>query len=221
MRIAFQVLRRFHSNFILSLHRLYWAGSNVRISPRAQLVGLDGIEIGHGTVVHSGATIAATSLDWDDLATTKPQGKISIGSGCQIHSGAVLAAYGGSITIGDYVSINPYSVIYGHGGISIGKCTRIAAHTIIVPANHVFSDTKTPIMYQRLTMKGITIGADVWIGSGVRILDGVRIGNGAVIGAGAVVTSDVKVGEIVAGVPARVISSRFEFQDVRCASHTA
>jgi acetyltransferase-like isoleucine patch superfamily enzyme len=44
------------------------------------------------------------------------------------------------------------------------------------------------------------------IGSGAVILGGVTIGAGALIGAGAVVTRDVAPRQIVAGVPARMIS---------------
>lgn len=43
------------------------------------------------------------------------------------------------------------------------------------------------------------------IGSGAVILCGVRVGAGALIGAGAVVTKDVEPGEVVAGVPARLL----------------
>ena len=46
------------------------------------------------------------------------------------------------------------------------------------------------------------------IGSGAIVLGGVRIGAGALIGAGAVVTHDVAPGEVVAGVPARALTSR-------------
>jgi acetyltransferase-like isoleucine patch superfamily enzyme len=60
----------------------------------------------------------------------------------------------------------------------------------------------------------VEVGSDVWIGSNVLISDGVRIGNGAVIGMGSVVTSDVLDFDIVAGVPARTIKSRFS-QDVK------
>lgn len=45
------------------------------------------------------------------------------------------------------------------------------------------------------------------IGSGAVVLCGVTIGAGAMIGAGAVVTHDVGPGEMVAGVPARVMRS--------------
>jgi UDP-2-acetamido-3-amino-2,3-dideoxy-glucuronate N-acetyltransferase len=49
------------------------------------------------------------------------------------------------------------------------------------------------------------IGDQVSIGSGAVILGGLSIGDGAMVGAGAVVTRDVGPGEVVAGVPARLM----------------
>ncbi|NBB98673.1 MAG: antibiotic acetyltransferase, partial [Alphaproteobacteria bacterium] len=53
------------------------------------------------------------------------------------------------------------------------------------------------------------IGHDVWIGQGARILPGACIGDGVIIGAGAVVGGTVAPYTVVAGNPARGISTRF------------
>ena len=56
----------------------------------------------------------------------------------------------------------------------------------------------------------IIIEDDVWIGFRSTILSGVTIGQGAIVGAGSVVTKSVPPYAIVGGVPAKVISYRFE-----------
>jgi acetyltransferase-like isoleucine patch superfamily enzyme len=155
------------------------------------------ISIGRGTKIADGAVVS-----------TETWGEIIIGERCEIYRGALLLTYGGRIKIGDDCSVNPYSVLYGHGGLTIGNGVRIAAHTVIIPANHGFSDVSRPIYQQSSSKKGIVIEDDVWIGTGVRILDGVTIRTGAVIGAGAVVTKDVPPFTVNAGVPSRVIADR-------------
>jgi UDP-2-acetamido-3-amino-2,3-dideoxy-glucuronate N-acetyltransferase len=50
------------------------------------------------------------------------------------------------------------------------------------------------------------------IGSGALIMCGVTIGAGALVGAGAVVTHDVAPRQTVAGVPARLLRSRYEHE---------
>lgn len=133
---------------------------------------------------------------------------ISIGENCDIGHGALVATYGGWIRLGRGCSVNPYCVLYGHGGLSIGDHVRIASHSVFIPANHRFDDTNRLIVEQGETREGIEIGNDVWIGAHVTVLDGCRIGNGAVIAAGAVVTGDVEPMSVVAGIPARVIGYR-------------
>lgn len=62
--------------------------------------------------------------------------------------------------------------------------------------------------------RGITIAEDVWIGANAIILDGVEVGRGAVIAAGSVVTSSVPPYAITAGVPAKRIRSRWDFNTI-------
>jgi acetyltransferase-like isoleucine patch superfamily enzyme len=135
-------------------------------------------------------------------------GHITLGDRTRVYPSAILATYSGTITTGEDVFIGPQCVLYGHGGLTIGDGTMIAAHTVIVPGNHGFDDLTTPIRLQGESRRGITIGADVWVGAGSRILDGVTIADGAVIAAGAVVTKDVAAQTIVGGVPARHMRPR-------------
>jgi acetyltransferase-like isoleucine patch superfamily enzyme len=135
-------------------------------------------------------------------------GRIAIADGVIISDGAIVATYGGTIEIAANTYIGPYCVLYGHGGLSIGRNTMIGAHTVIIPANHGFERIDVPMNSQPLTRKGIAIGEDVWIGSGCSILDGVRIGGGSVLGAGSVVTKDIDPYSIAFCVPAKIVGSR-------------
>lgn len=118
----------------------------------------------------------------------------------------MILTYGGEISIGDNCSLNPFAIVYGHGCTRIGNGVRIAAHSVIIPANHNVGDRDQPLHLAGTTATGISISDNVWIASGARVLDGVEIGKNAVIAAGAVATKSVPADSTVAGVPARVIS---------------
>lgn len=157
--------------------------------------------------------MAGVKVDWsatiDWSAAIQPSGgKIRIGQDTLIDRGVILRAYGGSIQIGSHCRINPYAVIYGDGGLIIGDGVRIAAHTVVVPANHIFSDPNKFIFEQGETRLGIVIEDDVWLGAGVRVLDGVTVARGTVVGAGSIVTKSTQPFDVVVGVPARKIGSR-------------
>ena len=120
----------------------------------------------------------------------------------------MILTYGGDISIGDNCSLNPFAIVYGHGGVRIGNGVRIAAHTVIVPAEHNVSAEGKALFESGISAHGIEIGDNVWLGSGVVILDGVHIGRSSIVGAGSVVTKSVPDNTTVAGVPAREISRR-------------
>jgi acetyltransferase-like isoleucine patch superfamily enzyme len=156
-----------------------------------------GIRIGKGTMIYPGASLRNDG-----------SGSIVIGSQCEVLQWACLWTYGGSIEIGDHTSINPFCILYGHGGLRIGSRVKIATQTVFIPANHNFSDPKKPFMDQGLTCRGIEVGDDVWFGTGVRVLDGVKIVSGCIVGAGSVVTRSLEMPGVYAGVPARLIRPR-------------
>jgi len=176
-----------------------------RIRHRFRLSRLNmrpGIQIAFSTHIGKGAMF---QTDSDGCSFG---GRILVSEWVTISDGVIIATYGGTIEVGPNVYIGPYCVLYGHGGLAIGRNTMIGAHTALFPANHGYGRIDVPMNTQPLTQEGISIGEDVWIGSGCKVLDGVRIGNGAVIGAGSVVTKDVDAYSIALGVPAKIVKSR-------------
>lgn len=141
-------------------------------------------------------------------------GAISIGSQSSIGHGVIMDPHGGVITVGESVFINAYCVLCGHGGLEIGSHTQIACHTVIIPANHNYKNSRIRIDLQGERKEGIRIEDDVWIGANCVVLDGVTIASGSVIAAGAVVTRSTEAFGIYAGVPARRIGARTEFASV-------
>lgn len=109
------------------------------------------------------------------------------------------------VHLGENTTVNPFTVI--RVKVRIGDAVRIGAHTSIIAFNHSMHPDE-PVYLQKLTVKGITIGDDVWIGSNVTVLDGVTIGSHAVLAAGAIVTRDVADWSIVGGNPARHLRDR-------------
>jgi acetyltransferase-like isoleucine patch superfamily enzyme len=136
------------------------------------------------------------------------KGKISILAKSEISPGVILDCWGGSIHIAENVFIGPYVVIYGHGGVTIGKDTLIAMHCRILSSNHTIPSRDLRIRSQPDVLLPVTIGEDVWLGAGVTVLGGVTIGDGCIVGAGAVVTKDLPPYSIAVGVPAKVVRTR-------------
>jgi acetyltransferase-like isoleucine patch superfamily enzyme len=136
------------------------------------------------------------------------RGTVEIGRRATIHTGAIIDAQGGSIKIGDHFSLNPYSILYGSGGIQIGSFVRIAAHAVIVSFEHNYQDPEVPITWQGITRKPVIVEDDVWIGAGAKVLAGAHISRGCVIAANAVVKGKTEPFGIYAGVPARKVASR-------------
>ncbi|MBL0744036.1 acyltransferase [Chryseolinea lacunae] len=178
--------------------RCYKVDGSLRARVRKHLMKTTpGIKIGKGVFISETAVLEIVS-----------GGTIEIGDNARIYEGVILKTYGGGIKIGRNCSINPYTIIYGHGGTWIGDNVLIAGHNMIIPNNHVFSDSNAPIALQGNVSKGIVINDDVWIGHACSILDGVEIGRGCVVAAGSVVTKTVSPFKVIGGVPARIIKER-------------
>ena len=142
------------------------------------------------------------------LGFNAKRGRIIVGSRNRWDHGVIIDAYGGSVETGNHVYLGPYTVIYGHGGVSIGDGCLIAAHCRILSSNHTIPALGTDIRSQPDMLRPTKIGRDVWLGAGVTVLGGVTIGDGCVVGAGSVVTRDLPPGAIAYGSPAEVCRFR-------------
>lgn len=186
--------QRIHHKLLLAYYKIY---SLLKFGCRINVFGDPRkLILGKGCSIESGVRFYVNN------------GSIEIGDHCFIFTGVIFNTYGGKIKVGNDCTFNPYSIIYGDGNTFIGNNVRIAAHTVIVPANHNYMNRNIPIKDQGSSKKGIFINDDVWIGAGVSILDGVVVNKGAVIGAGSVVKSDIPQFAVCVGVPAKVIKYR-------------
>jgi acetyltransferase-like isoleucine patch superfamily enzyme len=172
------------------------------VSPRARVYHCGQIRLAKGVNISDGAML--------NFRSGAGNGRVNlvIGRGTQIMPEVKLIPQQGHIHIGENCTIQYGCLLYGVGGLEIGDDTRIAAHTVITPMNHVYSDPLTPIWRQGETAVGIRIGRDVWIGNSVKILDGVVIGDGSVIGAGSIVNRSIPPYSVAVGTPARVVWQR-------------
>ena len=123
------------------------------------------------------------------------------------------------IKINDYTRINGNINIRGKGECHIGKYCAIGYDVRIITSTHEyrFANLQTAMHEKNnfgkqleITKGDVNVGNNVWIGDNVTILNGVSIGDGAILGASSTVTKNVEPYTIVAGNPAKIISSRFE-----------
>lgn len=146
----------------------------------------------------------------DDFAVLDARGEASIALADFVSVGrfTTITAKGGMVDLGAGVNIGSYCRIATQSRIEIGESTLVAAYCYLGPGNHQRGDDDTPLIAREMEIKGgVRIGRNVWIGARATILDGVTIGDGAIVGAHSLVRSDVPAGAVVAGTPAKIIST--------------
>ena len=138
------------------------------------------------------------------------EGEFSIGAGALISRGCIVSGKDGALTIGPRVNIGAGCILYASTELRIGADTMLAAMCYVGGGRYTTRGrTDIPIASQPVPRIGVVIEEDCWLGAGVIVIDGVHIGRGSVIAAGAVVTADVAPYSVVAGVPGRLVATRF------------
>ncbi len=179
------------------LHYLRKVSSIIRVFITRQT----GATIGRGVELNNRCDLYLGS-------SSKRCGRLVIGDDCELEPNVILWPYGGEIRLMCNVHVGPGTVIYGHGGVSIGNNTLLSMGCRILSSNHTIPPQGIDIRSQPNIPLATQIGSDVWLGAGAIVLGGVTIGDGCVVGAGAVVNKSLAPGSIAVGVPAKVIGQR-------------
>ena len=111
---------------------------------------------------------------------------VAVGPGAQLGQGVIVTRFSGigvGVQIGDFVTINSYSGC-GHDAVVEDGCT-ISAHCDITGHAH--------------------LERGVFLGSHAAIMPGVRVGAFATVAAGSAAFRNVKAGDTVIGVPAKLL----------------
>ena len=96
----------------------------------------------------------------------------------------------------------------------VPEFVEIGDNFISAPGSIVLAhDASLLVKYGEYRVQKTFIGDNVFLGANAVILPGVKIGDGAIIGAGSVVTKDVEKNAVVAGNPARQISTVWEYRE--------
>ncbi len=108
------------------------------------------------------------------------------------------------IVLEDDTRFNVGALIYGSGGVWIGRHARIGPRCFIHSANHEISESSLAFFERGYVDAAVRIGNNVLISANVSILPGAEIGDHAFIGCGAVVTKGAyPSSSTLLGVPAK------------------
>jgi FkbH-like protein len=138
-------------------------------------------------------------------------GRITIGDRLQMTSRwspiELSAARGGSIHIGNDVTINYGTLISARDEVRIGDRAQIG-NLCVIADTEVANTSLDPEPSGVVDVpRPIEIGADVWLAVRVTVLPGAHIGDGAVITAGSVVAGTIPPRVVAGGNPARILRS--------------
>ena len=140
-----------------------------------------------------------------------------IGEHCDL--GYDMIAVPKNIYMDDYTRFQDRLIfISNKGKLRVKKFAAIGAGCIIIPGDHIPTVGVPQYLAGRLHINDIdneiVIGEDSWIGAGTILLSHCSVGRGAVVAAGAVVSKPVPSYAVVAGVPAKIIATRFTIEQI-------
>jgi galactoside O-acetyltransferase len=135
---------------------------------------------------------------------------IHIGNNVRIDDFCILS---GKITLGSFIHISAYCVLYGANGIELEDYSGLSARCTVYSASDDFSGNFliSPMVekkYTNVTGGKVTIKRFSQIGASCVILPSVTIEEGVAVGALSLIIRDLAEWSIYAGIPAKKIKER-------------
>ncbi len=197
-------------------------GKNVQIAEDVVIEHPEVMDIGNDVLIGSGVIIEGKPGEFrlGDGVKIRPRcyfhgspGRVWIGEGVEFYTGVYMGMgnwESSFIEIGEKSHFAPYGILYGWGGLKIGRYCNIAAHVVLATVGHHDEIVDRPMALTGEKAGPITLEEDVWIAANATICANTTLAKGCVIGANAVVTRDTEPLGIYAGVPARFLRRRGE-----------
>jgi acetyltransferase-like isoleucine patch superfamily enzyme len=189
--------------------RNLWNFPGLSIDSSANLIVAGSLEFGHRSAVGEGSNLLV------------PVGaSLAIGAGCYIGRYVELGP-SGTISIGDYTSIQDRSILVGD--VRLGRYCLLSLNVLLTSGRHYFD--RWPHFLIRDQDERVSLNADLnlehsrpiiveedcWLGMNSVVMPGVKIGRGCVVGSNAVVTQDLPPYSVAVGSPARIVRLRLDF----------
>lgn len=197
--------RRFKPKLLGICFKLIHGSSNVQIGHRFRIDAFPDLLIDP----------TATLIIGDDVILRKDveirvhkNAKVEIQSGCRVDRGVrLLAANQANVRLSSFTRVGLYSVLNGGDDIFVGEKVLISGFVYLQTSMHRHK-ASIEIKDQGFDHAPVIVEDDAWLGAHVVVMPGITVGKGAVVGSNAVVTKSVAAGQIVAGVPAKMIRRR-------------
>jgi acetyltransferase-like isoleucine patch superfamily enzyme len=195
-------------------------GRGVRIAEDVFIEHPEVMEVGDRTVFMKGVYLMGRPERFvigDDVTfypyvfSQGSPGHVTIGSDVQFFPNCYLSAGDWPtcfILVGDHTHFAPGCVLYGWGGLTVGRYCAIAAGSMLSTVSQFTDKTEKPMVTYGENAAPITLEDDVYLGAHAVINQGVTVRRGSVVAANSVVLEDTEEYGFYAGAPARLKRKR-------------
>ena len=184
---------------------------SLRVGPEVKLGHRVTIEIWAGG--DNRLAIGRRSLIEDSVRLILRSGTIEMGEFCNLRDGAWLKS-DGELILGDNVQVSQHDALHCDRRLELEDWVGLAERVTVLDSDHSFDGSDVHFRDQPLQVAPTTLGRNTFVAANAVVLRGSTIGANSFVAANAVVRGgDYPAGSLLAGIPARVTTTRAEADD--------